>query len=677
LLNRYWGPRLPDEADLPTLEELCDRDSLKRKIDPAEFSEYAGWGGYAFSQPALKASFADGTRDVLLRYVSHQLAGDCLDLIMHDECYPLQVTLHYRVHETLDLIERSAEITNLGQEPIVLENMFSATWHLPEHDLYRLTWLAGGWAREYQMQQQPIADGQIVLQTKTGLSGPDAAPFFMIDEDGAASETHGGVYYGTLLWSGNWKMIFERNKFRQVSVTGGVNDFDCTWCLSGGETWSAPVFAAGYTEGGFGQVSRNIHRYEREVVMHPVEAKRIMPVIYNAYGTFFAQVNAEKIIGAIDIAHALGIECLIIDAGWAGRGDNYAQGMGEWQVNPERFPDGLRPIADRLHERGMLFGLWMEPEVVHVDSPLIREHPDWVLGYEERQPDRHGVRMVLNFARDDVRDAITQKTLDLIKQYDIDYFKIDFNRLIAHAGWPQAPYPRQKEVWVRYVRNVLAYFKTVKQKFPNILFENCASGGMRVDLEMLRFSGRINRSDNQDPLDVLKLHEGFSMFMLPKLAGGGCHISDVFTRHFNQRVSTMKFQAHTAMMGSLAVGKNLLTMDADEQTELKEYLALYKRIRPIVHLGNLYRLASAWKKPYAAFQYLTQTGDEGVVFAFGQSMQFTQYPERLRLQGLEPEARYRVDGYGERSGTALMTVGIPLNLIGDMDSRVILLQRLG
>jgi alpha-galactosidase len=676
VVNSYWGARVESAADLPTIKEICARDSIGRSVNPEELQEYAAWGGYTFNQPALKAVFADGTRDLLLRYCAHEIKGDSLTVTLRDIYFPLEVRVQYRIYGELDLIERCASITNTGTEAILLENMFSATWHLPYRDHYRLTWLSGNWAHEYQINRQIIQAGQTVLQTKTGLSGPDAAPLFMIDEDGLATEQQGDVYYGTLLWSGNWKMIIESNKYRQITVTGGINDFDTTWNLGPGETFITPIFTSGFTAGGFGAASRVLHRYERQVIMKPVEARRIMPVIYNAYGTFFAAINEEKIMGVIDTAHNLGIECLIIDAGWAGQGENYAQGMGVWDVNPERFPSGLKPIADKLHAYGMLFGLWMEPECVHVDSELVRAHPDWVLGYPSRDPSRHGVRLVLNYALDAVRDYMTAKTLDLIRRYDIDYFKIDFNRLIAQAGWPQAKQVDKPSVWIRYVRNLQQYYNTVKAEFPDILFENCAGGGMRVDLDMLRFSGRINRSDNQDPLDILKIHEGFSYFMLPKLAGGGCHISDTYTRYFNNRISSMKYQADIAMMGSLSIGKNLQTITQAEQDELKKYLALYKEIRPIVHLGEIYRLASAREKPYAAFEYRSEDGSKALLFILGQSMQFSEMPERLRLQGLDEQAEYTVEGFGSRTGRSLMKIGLPIVLKGDMDSQVIRISRM-
>ena len=675
LAHLHWGEKIYDICDLPTIEQLSRRFTVGA-YPSDDLQEYRGWGGYSFTEPSLKARFSDGTRNLFLKYESHEIKNDnVLEIVLKDTQYPIRVTIVYKVYYEYDIIERNSRITNDGNDDVFLEQAFSAEWRLPFRDNYELTYFTGRWAAEYQMQKEDIKPGSRVLETRTGLSGPDAAPFFMINEKNCASENFGGVYFYTLLWSGNWKGVINKDKSDRVIVTGGINNFDFEWCLGKDETFETPVFAAGYTSGGYGQVSRNVHDYERNAIMTPVERDRIMPVLYNAYGTYFQKINEERILGIIDKAKSIGIELLVMDAGWQGVGDvetmEYRKGMGTWEVNKTRFPNGLKVIADKLHENGMLFGLWMEPETVHPESPLLKEHPEYILKYTNRQDEQYQDAYVLNFAMDEVRDYMTEKIIRLVEENDVDCFKIDFNRFIPHAGWQYSEDKHQKEVWVRYVRNIYKCYTDVKTRYPNLLFENCAAGGMRIDLAMLKFSGRINRSDNQDTLDVLKLHEGFSYFMLPKLAGGGCHISDVFTIHFNDRISPMKYQAHAAMLGSMAIGKNLSTISDEESKELKEYVDLYKEIRHIVHLGDLYRLVSPREKSYAVYEYVTKDKNEAVIIVLGQSMQFCSMPERLRLQGLSDDKKYVVENYGTFTGQGLKNIGIQITLNGDMRSEVI------
>ena len=676
LYHRYWGARITDPQDLPTVDEL------KKPFDPGwirkdDMEEYRPHN-CTNNESTLKLRFADGTRDTYLEYKSHVIDGDRLEVVLKEKQYPVEVILRYRVYAERDIIERNSIIRNLGDTDVVLEHFYSANWHLPRYRGYRCTWLTGRWGDEFQISRAPLPKGELVLETRTGLSGPDAVPFFMIDE-GSTTEDTGGVYFFSLEWSGNWRGVIANDVFDYCDITGGISPYDTEWCLEPGQAFETPVFLGGYTTGGFGHVSRIMHDYERQVIMAPKERDRLMPVLYNAYGTYFAAVNEERVFSVVDKAQQIGVELLVIDAGWAGEGDvgtkGYNKGMGDWTINRVRFPNGLKPLADELHRRGMMFGLWMEPESVNPGSNLAGEHPEWIAKYDGRSLDHANTRWILNFANDEAADYITARILDLIRENDLDYFKIDFNTSIAHLGWQNAEPKHQKEARIRYVRNLYRCYQTVKDTFPDILFENCSSGGRRVDLGMLRFSGRINRSDDQDTLDMIAIHEGFSTFMLPKLAGGGCHISDVYSSFFNERRTTMRYQAHASMLGSMAIGRNLNTLTDEETEELRSYTQLYKEIRGIVALGDFYRLVSLREHNYAAYEAVSKDQSEGVVFVFGRNMQFGEIPNRLRLRGLDPDAHYRAEGIGVFSGSGLMTIGMPFRLKGDFQSQVVRLFR--
>ena len=688
LVTLYFGTKLP-EGDLPSIDSIIRRRSLGRIQTEADYVEFHGscpYGGNC--EPTMEVSFSDGTREADLYYSSHKIEGNTLHITLADKYKPLEIEQIYTAHEDCDIIEKHAVIHNRGKNDMKFDTLFSGLYHLPVRENYRLSTLTGQWADEYRITRAPVRDGETVLQTRNGLSGPDAAPLVLIDE-GDANERRGDVYYLTLLWSGNHKMIVEKTVFGNLQITAGVNNWDFCLNLHGGESFETPIFAAGFTEGGFGQASRNIHAYSRRHLMREIEARRIMPVVYNPFGTFFGNINEEKILSVIDIAHDIGVEALILDAGWQGVGENYRLGMGIWNENKERFPRGLKYISDELHRRGMMFGLWMEPECCHVDSPLATEHPEWILRSSCKDDGRFDNRFVLNFALPEVKKYMFDKTCYLIDNCGVDYFKVDFNRLLWDVGTDAMPEDQRKMVRYLYTKNLCDYFDDLKTKYPNLMFENCAGGGQRVDLGMLRFTGRINRSDNQDPYDVLRIHEGFSNIMLPKLAGGGCHISSVYTAHHNDRISTMKFQARVAMMGALAVGQHLLNLTTEQKEELKGYIEQYKSLRHIVHLGDIYRLASVEDNPYAAYQYLSEDREEGVLFIFGRGISAMRIYERLRLEGLDEDAIYEFEEIGakeaasvsaggdklygtpvqkKRTGKALMRLGLDFTLRGDMDS---------
>lgn len=682
LIHLYWGAKIICENDLPSINELRSITTLSM-VEKYDCREYVEWGRNSYLEPALKVEFADGTRGLRLVYKEHLVKNisenvQKVSVILKDTVLNFEAELVYKIIFDLDIIERSVIIRNIGKDALYLDRAFSASLFLPYRENYRLTNFGGAWAHEYQKKSVNNISGQIVMQSRTGLSGPEFVPFFMLDENANANERSGEVYFATLEWSGNWKILIDKDIYNRTLISAGISDFDFRWCLDGGEQFETPVFAIGYTQDGFGAVTNAMHAYEKEYIMAEAEKNREIPLVYNAYGSFFSQINEQKIMGIIDKASSLGVELFVMDAGWTGYGDDttytYSSGFGDWEVNKDRFPNGLKPISDAVHKSGMKFGMWMEPEAVSPESKLYKNHPDWICEFNGRKAEIEGKRYVLNFAEDAAAEYMTNRIINLIEEYKLDYFKMDFCRMSVVMAWKNKNLKHQKEVWVRYVLNLYKCYSTIKKKFPNILIENCASGGFRADLGMLSFAGRMNRSDNQDPMDVLKLHEGFCYFLLPKLAGGGCHISDVFTKHINGRISTMKFQAYVGMMGSLAIGKNLNTITDEEYEELKEYIKLYKEIRPIVHNGIMYRIESAFDKPYSAYLYVYD--DNAVLFAFSACMQFAATPENFRLCGLEKDAKYDVGEYGIRSGSGLMNVGLQIKLRGDMDCKIIKITKI-
>ena len=672
----HWGAQVCCFDDLPTIEEQQKVTTLAQ-VEPDDLREYSDWGRNSHSEPALIARYEDGTRHFKLIYKSHKIYTEdeveILRISLKDEVFDFEAELIYKNISSYDIIERSCIIRNNGSSDVFLDRAFSANLNLPRRDSVRLTTLTGAWAGEYCINRQMIGHIRIALHSINGLSGPDYVPFFMID-DGNACENSGEVHFGTLCWSGNWQMFVEKDGYNRTTISGGISDFDFCVKLKPGEEFMCPDFVIGFAKSGFGDASRKLHEYEKHRLMCPEDAYRELPLVYNAYGTFMSQINEQKILSVIDKVADIGVELFVIDAGWNGHGDDsvytFRHGFGDWEINKDRFPNGLGEISRKIHEKGMKFGIWMEPEAINSESELYKKHPEWVHespGKSSTEPCR---KYILNFAIDEVADYIADKIIKLIEDYDIDYFKMDCNMSII-MSYKQAGLDIYKEVWVRHVKNLYRCYNKVKSRFPHIIIENCAAGGFRADLGMLRFSGRMNRSDNQDPLDILRLHEGFSMFLLPKLAGGGCHISDVYTAHINGRQSTMKFQAYVGMMGSLAIGKNMNTITAGEEEELKEYVRLYKKIRPIVQNGFLYRLESPTEKNYAVFQYVSPDRTQSVVFAFSGAMQFARMPERIRLEGLDKERMYDCGEYGIRSGAGLMNVGLQIPLRGDMDCRII------
>ncbi len=674
LRHSYFGSLLPRLEDLPRTSDpyLPLRDRFfpwEPPEGPTERYEYPPWGGMYYHEPCLKATFEDGVRDVRLIYETYSTKGDEripeLVVTVRDPHYPLRVHLHYRLFEELDLLERYAVIENAGRAPITLEQVLSAVWHLPSKHDYRLTHLAGRFAAETQVCREPVSVGKKVLESRRGNTSHHANPFFAVDP-GNATEEGGTVWFGALAWSGNWKIVLEHDVWGVLQVSGGVNDFDFAWHLAGGESFETPTFVGGYTQEGFGGASRSLHRYARDHVL-PREGSR--PVLYNSWEATYFDINEEVQGELAEKAASLGVELFVVDDGWFGERNDDQRGLGDWWVNREKFPRGLGPLIERVHSLGMSFGLWVEPEMVNPDSDLYREHSDWVYHFPNRPRTESRNQLVLNLAMQEVQEHLFTVLDGLLVENDISFIKWDMNRPFSEPGWPQAPKERQRELWVRHVRGIYDILSRLRKKHPEVAFESCSSGGGRVDLGILRYTDQAWTSDNTDPFDRLRIQEGFS-FVYPARTMM-CWVADPGLWAKN-RTAPLSYRFHSAMMGALGIGSDLLRWSAEEMQEAGRLVEQYKQIRDVVQEGDQYRLLSPREGETTAIQYVSRDRSRSVIFVFRNPHQFLDPAPSVYPKGLGERSLYRITGVDEpRSGGALMGHGIEIPLEGDLTSTII------
>lgn len=673
-VNLHWGGRidrlddLTDESEISwfRISHYCGRAKSSRMEFPAYVPSH-------YYEPCLKLSSPD--RALELMYESHRLENENhLIVTLREPGCGLVVNLHYELFPEFDLIQRHVELINEGNAEIRVENLFSAAWNLPRGEAPRLTTLQGGWGQEYQVRRTTLDQGEHILESRTGISGHTAVPFFAFDA-GNADETSGDVYFGTLLWSGSWKFIFERDVYAENRVSGGLNDFDFALTLPPGERFAAPRFLAGFSRRGFGEMTRHIHRYSAKHFYPENMRNRVMPVVFNTYSCIRgAEVTEQNVLDLIPRAADVGCELFIIDAGWQ-------QNMGDWTIHPEKFPGGFRKIIESVRAHGMEFGIWVEFERIDSASRVYREHPEWLIDRENYT--------LLNFARRDVLEYIHGVLHKLLTENDIVYFKMDLNRYLEIPA-----VENRREMRTRYMLNFYELMRRLTAEFPHVFFENCAGGSGRGDLEMDRYFARINRSDNQDTLDILNIQEGFTYLHFPKMAGGGCQISKSYSYFFNHREIPLRFMAHAALMGWPSLGIPLHKSSPEEIAECKGYLDLNRKIRHIVAFGELYRIASHLQKRYAAFEFVLPDRSEALVFVFAHGLQFAEQLPNLHLEGLDPEAVYEIARYGRHdserdnfcsvpepeprpiSGRGLAELGLRVGLDGDFDSRIFHLKKI-
>jgi alpha-galactosidase len=678
LRHLYWGAplwRMDDLAAPPDRRELSS-------FDPPEMlenDEYPAWGGTRYYEPSVKIVRENGNRDLVLRYASHQIRGDELDIELKDIRDDIRVTLHYRVYPEYGILRRSSTVRNGTGRPIVVESAQSAVWHMPPGEGYRLSYLNGRWAAETQLVREPIHPGEKVLESRKGHTSHNFNPWFAIDA-GDADEEHGRVWFGALAWSGNWRFTVEQTPYRQVRVTGGYNTFDFAYPLKPGEALDTPAFYAGFSQNGFGAASRALHNLERAEILPGGVTSRLRPVLYNSWEATTFDVNEAGQKELADKAAKLGVELFVMDDGWFGaRNDDHA-GLGDWFVNPKKFPQGLKGLIDHVNGLGMDFGLWVEPEMVNANSDLYRAHPDWVMNFPGRPRSELRNQMVLNLARTDVKEYIFGVLDKLASENNIRYFKWDMNRPFSEPGWPEVAPADERKLWVEYDRNLYEILDRLRAKHPKLEIESCSGGGGRVDLEILRRVEEVWASDNTEAFDRLRIQEGFSQAYTAKIMSAW--VTDVPNQ--NGRSTSLAYRFLVAMQGALGIGSNLNRFSASDTDLATRMIATYKRIRATVQGGDLYRLLSPRTEDVTANQYVAADGKQAVLFAFRHSQQYNTAPPAILLRGLDERAIYKIevvngrlaDSQTQLSGAYLMRAGLNLALRGDYDAEAVILERM-
>ena len=664
----YWGAPIARQGDFTAAHSTPDRSSFDPSATRTN-EEYPGWGGTRFSEPALKLTRADGNRDLVLVYKDHSIIGDTLMVRLKDIQDNITVSLTYRLYS--GVIEKTAKIENGTNQDLTLDSALSGTWSMPHGEGYRLTYSIGRWASEWQLQQEPIHTGTKVLESRRGITSHQNNPWFMID-DGAAGEEQGGVWFGALAWSGNWRLTVEQTPYQELRITGGLNPFDFAAVLKPGESLSTPAFYGGFSAQGFGGASRTLHRFERESIFPGGLQSRLRPILYNSWEatTFNVDEPGQKALAAK--AAALGVELFVIDDGWFGARNNDHAGLGDWFVNKKKFPNDLQPLIAEVNRLGMDFGLWVEPEMVNRDSDLYRAHPDWVIHFPGRPRSELRNQLVLNLALPEVKSYVFEVLDRLASTYKIRYFKWDMNRALSEPGWTGAANP--KSLWLDYVSAYYDILDKLSAKHPALEIEGCSGGGGRIDLGVLKRVNEVWPSDNTEAFDRLKIQEGFTYAYAPRVMSAW--VTDV--PNTNGRSVPLQFRFLAAMQGLLGIGANLNKWSDADLAFAKKMIELDKQIRPVVQTGALYRLMSPRFGDLTASEYVAEDGQTAVLFAFLHSQQFGLPVPTIHLRGLDPKAVYTLqflDGRtAESSGAYLMNRGVDLNLRGDYDSSLIVLS---
>ena len=691
LQHMYYGPK-PGQDDMSYSFRYYDRgfsgnpyavrEDRTYSLDSIA-QEYTSFGVGDFRVNSIAASCSDGSRCAEFKYVSHEIvagkygipglpsvydvdgSAQTLIVTLKDNAANMGIRLYYGVFEDLDVITRSAEIINTGSEMVWLRKASSMCLDLP-YGNWDMIHFHGRHCMERQVERVKLFHGVHTLVSGRGMSSHQHNPFVIIcDRD--ATEDSGACYGMMLMYSGNHKTEVELDQFESVRVVMGLNDDRFRWELEPGESLSTPEVILTYAEG-LTALSHNYHSTIRNNVVRGKYKKSHRPVLVNNWEATYFDFTEEKLLEIARKAKDLGMEMLVLDDGWfTNRKDDMA-GLGDWKVDTEKLPDGLGGLISKVKDMGLRFGLWIEPEMVSEDSDLYRAHPDWALTAPGRAPMMARNQLVLDLSNREVHEYLYATISGLLRDYDIDYIKWDFNRPISDVYSHSTPSARQGEVPHRYYLSLYELYDRLTTEFPDVLFEGCAGGGGRFDAGMLQYSPQIWCSDNTDPVARLAIQYGTS-FGYPS-SSMGAHVS-ASPNHQTGRRTPLSTRAVSAMAGTFGYELDLSKLTDEECEEIKKQIERFKEIEPVIHDGSLYRLSDpAENSRYYCWEHVSRDRNRCVLSVVVTDPQANYTLVHVKLKGLDPEAMYSVGGEFECLGKTLMLNGYTFpQLTGDYPAR--------
>ena len=640
LLHRYFGEHL----DTPeAVVDFVFSDQRRHSI----FEAPSVFGGYYGGEPAVAATHADGNMTTDLRFQGSETKKIDSNIVetriqMKDAAYPFFVTFVYRAYQAEDIITCKAIYENREEGSVVLKRFASFDLAMPGTE-YWLTRFYGDWASEMRLDEKPLAHGITIIDSKKGVrtSQNDNASF-MLALSHPAQEEEGAVIGGALAWSGNYRICFELDVRNTLHLNAGINPFESEYRLEAGEKFQTPEFIFTYSARGKGPVSRRFHRWARKYALRGGNEER--PVVLNSWEGAYFTFNEDTLTGMMDHAAEMGIEMFVLDDGWFGNKyprNNAKAGLGDWQVNTNKLPHGIDYLIDHAEKDGLRFGIWIEPEMVNPKSELAENHPDWIVQRPGREKLLARNQLLLDLSNPAVQDFVFKSVDDLLTQHPrIAYIKWDANRHVWNFGSPYLPKDEQSHWWIDYTRGLYSVYARLMEKHPDTIFQACSSGGGRVDYGSLPYHHEFWTSDDTDAFERIFIQWGTSHFY-PAI-GMGAHVSTV-PNHQTGNTLPLKFRFDVAMAGRLGVELQPSDMTEKERAFAKKCIATYKRIRPVVQFGDLYRLISPYREGNkAALMYVSPEKDRAVAFLYILRYQcHYDYPV-LKLRGLDPDKKYRI-----------------------------------
>ena len=626
LAHLYFGPRVRgyhgerqypriDRGFSGNLPNTTDRSYSKDDLP----QEYGGNNTGDYRQPAAIIRAANGARTVDFRYqdcrmeagkpelkglpqtyVEDEDEAQTLIVTLRDATLGVTLELAYTIYRDRPVITRSARLINHSEQAVDLEKVASMQMDLPTQPLDAIS-LPGSYARERQLSRERLHRGVTQFESRRGASSHHMNPFVAL-ADPNTNEFQGNVLGALLIYSGNHQISLERDPIGQTRLTMGINEYNFDWRLAAGDSFQTPEVAMVYSTTGLNGMSQTYHDLLRDRVARSRYKHDLRPILINNWEATYFDFDADKIQSILDAAAPLGIEMFVLDDGWFGHRNDDNSSLGDWFVNRNKLPGGLADISKRTHDKGMRFGLWFEPENISADSDLYRAHPDWVLGVPDRGRTLSRNEYVLDFSQPDVVDNIFEQMTAVLDKVPIDYIKWDMNRNLTEVYSPHSDSTHEGETSHRFILGVYDLMERLTKRYPQILFEGCSGGGGRFDAGLMYYMPQSWPSDNNDPIERLKIQYGTSLVY--PISAITAHVG-TSPDELLGRSTSMKMRGAVAMSGTLGYELDAAQLsDADKQA-VKRQVAFYKQHRELVQYGTFYRLESPFESNTVAWMFVS------------------------------------------------------------------------
>ncbi len=638
LYQAYLGAKLVNPGDNKTLPRLAHL-------------AYVTSGTDNLFEPAIRITHNDGNPSLELKYDSHQVEKTdnnmtITHITLKDPQYPVVVILHYKAFAQEDVIEQRVEIVHREKNPVTLYNYASSMLHFDAAG-YWLTQFHGDWAEEMKMQEHELTSGIKIIDSKLGSRAHMyQTPVFFLSLNEKSDENNGELIAGTLGWSGNFQFLFEVDEKNSLRVVSGMNPYASEYQLEPEKSFFTPAFLFTYSNQGKGRASRNLHKWAVKYGIMDGDQPRY--TLLNNWETTYFTFDEAKLTALLDDTKNMGLDMFLLDDGWFANKyprNNDRAGLGDWQENKAKLPNGLGVLVNEAEKRNIKFGLWIEPEMVNPKSELYEKHPDWVLKLPNRPEHYYRNQLVLDLTNPEVQNFVFDLVDGLLTKYPgIAFFKWDCNRMMTNT---YSPYLKNKQshLYIDYVNSLYKILDRVREKYPHVPMMLCSGGGGRTDYGAMRYFTEFWASDNTDALERVYIQWGYSYFF-PAIS-----VCNHITSWGKQSI---KFRTDVAMMGKMGYDIQVKELNEKELAFSQEAIRNYNRLRDIIWHGNQYRIISPYEDNRAVLMYVNDSKDKAVLFSYTLNTRFGESFNLVRFQGLDPAKTYAVTEINQFPGIRSM-----------------------